>query len=349
MKRLFTADIHFSAYSQDQMDNETGLPERLSSIKNTLYYMADYCVENNIPEFVMGGDLMHNKSVIYSIAQKILKDFMFYYRGKLTFHILTGNHDLSGKGKEAISSLEFLDFVDDADWISTNACYNKIVLGNASLIPYSYDMVDEIKKNESKSEILISHFGLSEGILNSGISIISKISTQDLINAGYKLVLLGHYHKPQELIVKDQILIYYVGSPIQLDWGEKGDEKRFLIYDDETLQVESVPLEGYKKYIEMVITGENKDQIIQDARIARKAGHYVKILKNEDVNTQDIEDEFAVVDKTEKDITNRGIGLGMTEEERFKRYLEIQGIPEEEHDEYMEEAKTIVGESHEIS
>jgi len=47
--------------------------------------------------------------------------------------------------------------------------------------------------------ILISHFGLSEGMLNSGMSIISDIGLKDL-RGKYELVLLGHYHKPQEII-----------------------------------------------------------------------------------------------------------------------------------------------------
>jgi len=351
MKFLFTGDIHFSGYGQDRLDEETGLPERLSSIKNSLYFMGDYCVENDIKDFVFGGDLMHNKSVIYAVAQKMLKDFLVHYKGKITFHFITGNHDLSGKGSDAISSLEFLDLVGDECWVGTNACYEPSLWINydsntTALVPYSYDMVDTIKKNEGSAQILISHFGLSEGVLNSGISIVSKLSANDLIKADYKLVLLGHYHKPQELI-NDKIKIYYVGSPIQLDWGEKNDQKRFLIVDDQTLEVESVPLEGYKQHIEYIITEENKDQVLIEARKAKEDGHHVKIVKKENIDDKEIAKEFIIVDKTEKDITNRGINLGMTQVERFKKYLEIKEIPENEHDEYLNESKMIIGEEYE--
>jgi len=346
MKFLFTADIHFSGYGQDKLDDQTGLPERLSSIKNSLYFMADYCIKNDIRNFVFGGDLMHNKSVIYAIAQKMLKDFMLAYKNQLTFYFITGNHDLSGKGADAISSLEFIGLVDDKEWIGLNACYQEHLIGNMLFVPYSYDMVDIIKKNENNSEILISHFGLSEGVLNSGISIVSKLSAKDLMKAGYKLVLLGHYHKPQELI-NDRISIYYVGSPIQLDWGEKNDEKRFLIVDSDTLGVNSISLEGYKKHIELFVTEENKDRILTSARKAREDGHHVKIIKKENIDDSEISKEFIVVDKTEKDITNRGINLGMTQIERFKKYLEIKGVSEEQHEEYLNEVKMIIGEEYE--
>jgi DNA repair exonuclease SbcCD nuclease subunit len=348
MKRLFTADIHFSGYGQDRLDDETGLPERLASIKRSLYYMAEYCSMNGITKFEFGGDLMHNKSVVYSVAQKIIKQFLFDYRNTMQFTFLTGNHDLSGKGSDAISSLEFLDLVENENWVYLNACYQDMFTDNTYYVPYSYDMVDKIKKNKYDAEILVSHFGLSEGVLNSGISIVSKLNANDLVKAGYKLVLLGHYHKPQELI-NDQISIYYVGSPIQLDWGEKGDEKRFLIYDNETLEVESVPIEGYKKHIELDVTNENKDEVLKIAREAKEQGHHVKLLKKDQVDDSKFSGEFFVVDKTEKDITNRGITLGMAQEERFKKYLEIEGIPEEEHEEYLNESKMIIGDEHEES
>ena len=346
MKYAFTADIHFSGYGQDRLDDESGLPERLASIKNSLYFMADYCKQHAITKFVFGGDLMHNKSVVYSVAQKIIKQFLFDYRNHMQFYFITGNHDLSGKGKDAISSLEFLDLSGDPNWIYLNSCYNPAFTDNMYFVPYSYDMVDKIKKNQYDADILISHFGLSEGVLNSGISIISKLNANDLIKAGYKLVLLGHYHKPQELI-NNQISIYYVGSPIQLDWGEKGDEKRFLIFDDETLDVESVPIEGYKKHIELDVTEENKDDVLKIAREAKEKGHHIKLLKKDQMDDSAFSDEFRVIDKTEKDITNRGITLGMAQEERFKKYLEIEGIPEADHDEYLNESKMIIGDEHE--
>ena len=114
-------------------------------------------------------------------------------------------------------------------------------------VPYSRNVSNQVRLNRSK--ILISHFGLNEGILNSGMSIVSDLSVKDLIGK-YELVLLGHYHKPQE-IVQDNFSLYYVGSLIQLDWGEKDDEKRFLVVDSDTLSVSSIPISTYKRHIEI--------------------------------------------------------------------------------------------------
>lgn len=327
MKFAFVADIHLSKYNQDPVNPTSGLPERLHVLKETLHQIADYCVEENIKVVVIGGDILHGKSIIHAIAQKVMLDFIRWYNFAITFYIIDGNHDLSGKSEQVISALEPLASEQNVRWIP----YDKIrILNNITFIPYSYDIVSKIKENSN--DILISHFGLSEGVLNSGISIVSNISLRDL-RGRYKLVLLGHYHKPQE-IIEDDISVYYVGSPIQLDWGEKNEEKRFLVVDSETLEVESIPTHGYRQHIQLEVTKENADKVLEQVEVFKKAGSHIKLVLKENVELPADEDVI-VIDKTDRDITNRGISSSMTEEERMKRYLEIKEIQEEEHDLYL--------------
>lgn len=335
MKFAFTADIHLSRYGQDKIEDTSGLPERLHSIKSALHNIAAYCCENDLDYMVIGGDILHGKSIIYTVAQGIMLDFFRHYEKKgLKFIVIDGNHDLSGKGKNAVSALSSLRNEPNIEWVSgENLQVDEVVF-----IPYCYDIVEAVKENES--EILVSHFGLSEGVLSSGLSIVSNISLKHLIGK-YKLVLLGHYHKPQE-ILRDDIAVYYSGSPIQLDWGEKGEEKRFLVVDTETRDVLSIPTVGYRKHMEFKITSENKYKVIAEAQKAKKDGHHVKVIRNVDVDISDIEKDFLVIDKTEKDITNRGVSLDMSQQERFKKYLEIKKIPKEDHHEYLEVAKLLI-------
>jgi len=327
MKFLFTADIHLSRYGQDKIDGQTNLPDRLHSIKETLISMAEYACNNNIELFIIGGDIMHSKSIIYSIAQEIMLDFFEGFNNQIEFCVLDGNHDLSGKGDQAISSLRSLEYLQNMNWVSKVADFGHV--SDMLYIPYSYNLVDQVKRHTSK--ILISHFGLDEGMLNSGISIQSDISLNDLIGR-YELVLLGHYHKPQE-IIRDDIRLYYVGSPIQLDWGEKGDEKRFLVVDTDTMDVQSIPTQGYRKHIELEINNENKTEILDQASKQKHLGNYVKLIKTETVEIGT--DEYSVIDKTEKDITNRGITSSMSEAERLKRFIEIKEIPSDKTEAYL--------------
>ena len=258
--------------------------------------------------------------------------------GDLDFVVLDGNHYLTGKGENALSSLRFLKNIRNVNWISKYASGNDDIFW----VPYSYDIVNQVRNNHSK--ILVSHFGLSEGMLNSGISIVSDISLRSLVG-NYDLVLLGHYHKPQE-IIGEQIRMFYVGSPIQLDWGEKGDEKRFLVVDTDTLDVQSIPTIGYKKHIELEIDSSNKLQVLDAAKKEAEKGHHIKILKTENITIES--DAFRIIDKTERDITNRGIDSSMSMEDKLKRYLSVREIPEDEHEEYLKVGLEIAQEVDEI-
>ena len=318
MKFVFTADIHLSRYGQDKIEDTTNLPERLFSIREALQGIADYCKANEIWKFVIGGDLLHGKSVIYALAQSLMLDF-FRDNSWLEFIVIDGNHDLSGKGKGAVSALKSIDNEPNVTRIKEN-CF--LSPDDILFVPYSNEMVDIIKNNKAK--FLVSHFGLNEGILNSGISIVADLKASDLIGK-YRYVLLGHYHKPQDM-VNPQIQIYYAGSPIQLDWGEKNEIKRFMVVDTEKEIIDSVPTFGYKKYVEYIITEENKTEIIENARGLKKDGHHVKIVREEEVDIGDAVDEFRIVDKTKKDITNRGINSSMTQSDILSKYLEIKEI-----------------------
>jgi DNA repair exonuclease SbcCD nuclease subunit len=333
MKFAFIADPHLSRYGQDKIEDETNLPERLHSIKNALYEVGDYCHQNDIDTMIIGGDIYHNKSIIYAIAQDLMLDFFEQYKD-LEFWVLDGNHDLSGKGANVVSALRPIVKCSNVEWITQTPVGND----NFVCIPYSHDVVNQVKNNKRK--ILISHFGLSEGVLNSGMSIVSDIGIKDLAGK-YELVLLGHYHKPQE-IIRDDISIYYVGSLIQLDWGEKGEEKRFLVVDTDTLHVDSIPISKYRKHIEIEIDRNNIDEALKAAQQAKDDGHHVKVLMKEKIDLTGIKDDFHIVDKTESDITDRGISSSMTQEDRIHRYIEIKEIPETYRDVYAKEAFDII-------
>jgi DNA repair exonuclease SbcCD nuclease subunit len=342
MRFAFSADIHLSRYSQDKIEDETNLPERLHSIKKALVELAEYCLKHDIVKVFLGGDLLHGKSIIYAIAQEIMLEYFRTYN-TLEFYVIDGNHDLSGKGSDVVSALRPLENVQNVHWVRFDEIC-KFEQDDILLIPYSYNMLDTIKNNKSK--ILISHFGLSEATLNSGMSIISDISIRDLAGR-YDLVLLGHYHKPQE-IIRDNISIYYVGSPIQLDWGEKGDEKRFLIVDSDTMDIQSIPFTQYKKHIEIEVTSNNLTEALKAAKAAKNAGDHVKVIMREKVDLTSVQGEFNVVDKTEQDITNRGITSSMSEVDKFKRYLEIKEIPEDDHQKYLNVITAIIEEGAEV-
>ncbi len=68
-------------------------------------------------------------------------------------------------------------------------------------------------------------------------------------------VALGHIHKPQQVSGAGLVPAYYAGSPLQLDFGEVGEEKSFVVVEAEAgrpaHRVERVPYEGGKPLIDL--------------------------------------------------------------------------------------------------
>jgi len=333
MRFIFSADWHLSRYGQDKMEDVSNLPQRLHGIKTSMYQMTDHCREFDIGTIVIGGDSLHGKSVIYAIAQNILLDF-FRDNNDIQFIVIDGNHDLAGKGAGASSALKSIDNEPNVNRIQ--GLFARI--GDILFVPYSYKLTDVIKQSDAK--VLVSHFGLNEGVLNSGISIVADVGLKDLRNR-YETVLLGHYHKPQE-IIEPNLSVYYVGSPIQLDWGEKHEEKRFLVVDTDKGTVESVLTKGYRKYCIFELTNENKTEVITQARSLIKDGHNVSIKRIEDVDIDGMDKEFRLVDRVEKDITSRGITSEMSDKDKIYKYLEIKGINKEKQDLWAQTAFDII-------
>lgn len=334
MKVTFTADLHLSGFVSDLTDPVTELPERLSEKKKVLYNIVEEMKKRGSNYLIIAGDLLHNKSVIYSLAQSVLLDFIRENKD-IYFTIIDGNHDLSGKGKKIVSALKCLDSEPNVKRVQ----FDQVIWENDLVfIPYSIDVVKHVRENSAN--ILVSHFGLNEAVLNCGASIVSDISLKDLAGR-YKFAFLGHYHTPQEIITKDT-RFYSIGSITQTDFSEKNEDKRFLIFDTETGEVESILTEGYKKHYEFIITNDNKKEILEQARELRSHGDYVVLKKMEKVETSDISKEFVVIDKSEKTLSSRGISVSMSEKAKIERYVEVTEVPQEDREWIINESINIV-------
>ena len=199
-------------------------------------------------------------------------------------------------------------------------------------------MVTELKKySKYHPKILISHFGLDEAQLSSGISIRAGVKATDLKT--FKLVLLGHYHKPQYLDC-GKTSIYYVGSPIPVRRDEATEEKRFLVVDTDTFDVVSVLTEGYRRFCEFVLDADtNTEELLKLVKQQTDLGNHI-VIKN---RTPDIPldirkyitENAQVIDDYEKDINIRGITSNMPPEEQLNKYMDIMGISDNERAEYL--------------
>lgn len=336
MRAVVTADLHYSLYGSDPVMNN-GLHERLYYIDKVFREsILDYAVKNDISNCIVAGDIFHNKSIIHSLAMATFVDTIRSYPN-IKFYLIDGNHDHSKMSGDGVSALKALDTEPNVVIV-----HDTLEIENIYMVAWKNDLIKNIKK-KNNCNYLISHFGLNEASLSSGLSLVADIGINEL-KKNYKYVILGHYHKPQE-ITSDGIQVFYTGSPIQLDRGERGETKRFLDIDFENDDIKSIETSGYKKYFQLKISdNESIDEILLEAKKLEESGHEVKLeLSGDDLDVSKIPDDFNKIDKREIDITNRGVSLDMTEEDRLKAFMKIKEIPESEFEQYLNVAKELIG------
>jgi len=311
MKRIITGDIHLSSYSSDKIKN--GLPLRLHDIFSSLNQISQYAKNNDIKYIDIIGDINNDKDIFYTRSFLLFRKWLEENRD-IHITLLSGNHDMDSAGDNQISSIE--GFADAPNVrIITVTEYDEE--NNILWVPFSKNIVQNIK-GSLKAKILLSHFGVSEAQLSCGISITSDIGLKELKK--FDLVILGHYHKPQQL--KN---IWYTGNLCHTSWNDKGEEKRFLVCDTETLNVTSIPFKDYTRYIELTIkSSEEAKSILQEEKKLKKEGHFVRVKNITDKEI--IEEGVHIINSTEKDITDRGVEITMSDDEKLQKFLNIKEI-----------------------
>ena len=88
---------------------------------------------------------------------------------------------------------------------------------------------------------------------------------------------LGHLHRQQSIAAPTQV--WYSGSPLQLDFGEKDDSKGVLVVEAEPGKPASVRQVGLESGVPLIQLEGTLDEVL--ARAGEVEGAYVKVLLDE--------------------------------------------------------------------
>lgn len=228
------SDIHFHNWTQFSKVLPSGRNSRLQDTVDVVKQIEDYCAANSIKHAVLLGDLFHSRTKIdidvYDAAWKSMQSLA----GVLDkLFILMGNHDAHNRSAGVHSLEPFKEFAEVID----EPC--RIVIGDyeAEAIPWTAEREDFVAamKQAKPADLLFLHQAVIGGELSSGYKKAGDIAKEDILYENYDRVFMGDFHKPQHL----QPNLHYVGSPLQQNFGEAGECKRFCVYGEG--QVLSVP------------------------------------------------------------------------------------------------------------
>lgn len=242
-KVLVFSDLHIHAHKNSE--------DRLQDCLNVLDWVFQTALSRNIKTLLFCGDLFHDRQKIDVLAyQKTFEIFEKYLANSvnppLNVYLLLGNHDLWYLEKCDVSSvfpLRNIPGVTVIDRPSTLEIEGKEI----SFLPYTHNPIADLStiQNKDKFKILCGHIAIDGAVMNKIYGIHSETSIEhdgDMIKVDANIfhdwhqVFLGHYHCEQQLSKNAE----YVGSPLQLSFGEAFQHKHIIVYDLETHEKEYV-------------------------------------------------------------------------------------------------------------
>lgn len=254
-KVLIFSDLHVHAHKRSS--------ERLQDCLDVLEWVFKTAVDREIEDVLFLGDLFHDRQKIdvltyqrtFEIFEKYLKSDPYivdHPRGcdeifipPFNLYLLLGNHDLWHLNKWDVSSVNpfrALSGVTVIDKPSTLSIGGALI----SFLPFTHDPIKDLKEIEKhRSKILCGHIALHGATLNVMHGVRSQVSIEHdgdmtFVDASifkdWDRVFLGHYHAEQQ--INDNV--EYIGSPLQLSFGEAFQHKHILIYDLETQEKEYI-------------------------------------------------------------------------------------------------------------
>lgn len=278
MSVLIFSDLHVHPHKRSN--------KRLEDCLAALEWVFQTAKDRKIENIIFGGDLFHDRQKIevytyqrtFEVFNKWMKQRIF------NIYLLLGNHDLWFNDKTSISSVVPLSALPNVHVISQPSRI-EIDGHNWDFIPYTHNPIEAIeyfKNLHSMLEYAIGHIALDGAILHgTQQSDVAIEHDGDMIRVSaalfdhYRHVFLGHYHAEQKVNKK----VEYVGSPLQLSFGEAFQTKHIIDFDhDRKNQIDYIENEFSPKHF--VINLEDKDKYNLD-------GNFVQI-KVADIGATDL-------------------------------------------------------------
>lgn len=337
MKILIFSDIHIHPHKKSV--------ERLEDCISVLDWVFNTAASKNIKDIIFLGDLFHDRQKIdvltYQKTFEVLEKHL--NNNKINLYLLLGNHDLWHNQKWDISSVNPLRNLPGTRVIS-KPCVIPISEDNLfGFLPYTHNPIEDLKEVEKiwnietknrkidPPKILGAHIAVDGAVWNVKYKTTAEVSIEhdgDMVKVGpnifndWKKVFLGHYHAQQHL----SDIVEYVGSPLQLNFGEAFQEKYIVVYDIKNNECDYIKNDfSPKHYIlqeneidDYDLEGNFVRLEVTDISSASMSEIRKDLIENKKVSTMEIKQSI----KIEEHIINDAKLILQKEDEMLEKYVD---------------------------
>ena len=226
-------------------------------------WFRESLIKNSIKDIVIAGDIFHNRHEVGVTTLHVAQEF-FNILKEFNIVAITGNHDCYYRDNSRVNSIKVLqreNFVVYDDLHVINA-FNRDI----SFCPWGTELEDI-----PECDIVVGHFEITNFKMAGNHVCEDGWNSIELLKK-CKKVITGHFHLRDERTYDDAKTILYLGSPLELDLGDRDTSKGFTILDLENLSL---------KFIENTISPKHVKILLSDIKNGKyKAAILKNLIKN---------------------------------------------------------------------
>lgn len=285
-KVMIFSDLHLHSHKKNV--------SRLQDCLQVLEWVFYETVKNECEDILFLGDLFHERSKIdiLNYLRAFEAFFGFYSKHpEINIWLLVGNHDMYHKERWDVNSVKPLSAIPNVNIIESPQTV-EIQGVKVDFLPHVENPLkelDKLKAGRSKKDLqlFLGHLAIHGATLNTVYAttadvIVEHDDIMEYVEAerftDWNQTFLGHYHAPQVLTGDGSV--EYVGSPLELSYGEAYQDKHIIVFNMDTFQKEYIDNDFSPKHL--MISPEQIDQVDLDR-------NFVKVIM-EDTSSKDLVD-----------------------------------------------------------
>lgn len=265
------SDLHAHPFKAYAKILENGMNSRVRDAVSCIDQVVDECVRRNVDLVLFGGDLFHVRRTInvaaFNAVYEALSKFSLY---KIPLAIIPGNHDQADKAGNNHSVFAFRTFctvLDDPGWYElegrSGSPYALMAIPYTENVEHLRQVLATDSPRLGCPQLMLGHLGIQGAKVGADFVFSNPhdATVADLNHGKFDQVFLGHYHIRQQLADNT----WYIGAPLQHNWGDTGQSRGFVIYDTETRKQEYIKLDSPS----FVVTQRGDDSSVQPGDFVR--------------------------------------------------------------------------------
>lgn len=284
------SDLHLGVHKNDE--------NWLHLLESWVDYFIKECNSKKITQILFLGDYFHYRDQIdvqtfqfgVNILKKICKDFSVI--------MITGNHDCYLKETSEIHSLQSFKKWPNVEVFDT---YTKGNIGDKTFafVPWGCEIEDR------DLDYVFGHFEITSFQFNKYSVCNNGLDPLQIVNKTNR-VFSGHFHMNHEKTFKDKT-ITYIGSPLQMEFGDVGNQNGFYILDFEHDKYEFIQNVDFPEHKILKISNLKKDiktikkdfvKVVVDDKITEnaltKVTEKLHVIGVKDIQFDHVKDDIVV-------------------------------------------------------